>query len=110
DALMETTDDRPPTTVRQGESSRPSTVVNKRITGAVVLDKGGLRALPSRIVIASSADGDVSVRAGAEYSVGRADGKMMPATMFFRVGSLDDARLAAWMEAHRTLHPGERLF
>jgi glycine/D-amino acid oxidase-like deaminating enzyme len=80
------------------------------VTGAVVLDKGGLRALPARVVIDTSADGDVSVRAGAEYRVGRADGKMMPATMFFRVGGIDDARLAAWMEEHRKLHAGERLF
>lgn len=79
-------------------------------TGAVVLDKGGMRALPARIVVDTSADGDVAVRAGAEFRVGRADGKMMPATMFFRVGGIDDERLAAWMEEHRQLHPGERLF
>ncbi len=80
------------------------------LAGAVVLDKGGLKALPARIVIDTSADGDVSVRAGAPFSVGRSDGKMMPATMFFRIGNVDDERLAAWMEEHRRIHPGERLF
>lgn len=78
--------------------------------GAVVLDKGGLKVLPARILVDTSADGDVSVRAGAPFSVGRPDGKMMPATMFFRVGNIDDARLAGWMDEHRVLHPGERLF
>jgi FAD-dependent oxidoreductase family protein len=82
----------------------------ERVTGAMVLDKGGFRALPARAVIDASADGDVAAKAGAECTVGRPDGKMMPATMFFRVGGIDDERLAAWMEEHQRLHPGERLF
>jgi glycine/D-amino acid oxidase-like deaminating enzyme len=82
-----------------------------RITGAVVLDKGGLRALPATVVVDASADGDVAARAGAAFTVGRAaDGKMMPATMFFRVGGIDDGRVEQWMSEHAKLHPGERPF
>ena len=81
-----------------------------RIESLVLLDKSGLRAVPAKVVIDASADGDVAARAGAEFTVGRPDGKMMPATMFFRVGGIDDARIEAWMNEHQRLHPGERLF
>jgi 2-polyprenyl-6-methoxyphenol hydroxylase-like FAD-dependent oxidoreductase len=82
-----------------------------RVTGAIVLDKGGLRALPATVLIDASADGDVAARAGAAFTTGRAsDGRMMPATMFFRVGGIDDAAVEAWMAEHHRLHPGERPF
>jgi hypothetical protein len=81
-----------------------------RVTGAVVVDKSGPVVLPARILIDASADGDVSVKAGAPWTAGRPDGRMMPATMFFRIGGVDEERLTAWMDEHRVLHPGERLF
>lgn len=82
----------------------------RRARGVILLDKSGLRALPAKSIVDCSADGDVAVRAGAEFITGRSDGKMMPATMFFRVGNIDDAKMQAWMDEHRTLHPGEKLF
>jgi hypothetical protein len=78
--------------------------------GIVIHNKAGLGIVRGKVLVDSSADGDVSAKAGAPFRVGRDDGKMMPATMFFRIGGVDDARLAAWMEEHRQLHPGERLF
>jgi hypothetical protein len=78
--------------------------------GIVVLNKAGLGIVRARVLVDASADGDVAARAGAPFAVGRADGKMMPATMFFRIGGVDDAALSAWMAEHRRLHPGERLF
>jgi hypothetical protein len=85
--------------------------VGNRVTGAIVLDKGGMRALPAKVVVDASADGDVAARSGAAFTVGRpSDGKMMPATMFFRVGGIDDAAVESWMTEHQRIHPGERPF
>jgi hypothetical protein len=81
------------------------------VSGAVVHDKGGMLALPAKVVIDASADGDVAARAGAQFTIGRAsDGKMMPATMFFRIGGIDDVAVEAWMAEHQRIHPGERPF
>jgi hypothetical protein len=82
-----------------------------KIAGIVVLTKAGLAFLPAGIVVDCSADGDVAARAGAPFTVGRtADGKRMPATMFFRIGDVDDERVEAFAREHQRLHPGEHLF
>ncbi|MBI3997861.1 MAG: FAD-dependent oxidoreductase, partial [Armatimonadetes bacterium] len=81
------------------------------IRGVVVVNKAGLGIISVRVVIDASADGDVAAAAGAESMKGRPDdGRMQPATMFFRVGGVDDAAVAAWREEHERQHPGERLF
>jgi hypothetical protein len=82
-----------------------------RLDGIVVLTKAGLRALPATIVVDCSADADVALRAGVPTRSGReSDGKMMPATMFFRIGGVDDDAVEAFAHEHERLHPGERLY
>ena len=77
-----------------------------RLEGIVVLTKAGLHALPATVLIDCSADADVAVRAGVPVQLGReSDGRMMPATMFFRIGSVDDERVEAFAREHETLHP-----
>jgi hypothetical protein len=80
------------------------------LSGIVMLTKAGHEVLPATVVVDCSADGDVAVKAGAPFTVGRDDGKMMPATMFFRIGNVDDAKVEAFAREHQKLHPGERLF
>lgn len=82
----------------------------RRIDGVVVLTKAGLAYLPATVVIDCSADGDVAVRAGVPFTVGRDDGKRMPATMFFRIGGVDDERVEAFAREHEVRHPGEHLY
>ncbi|MBT4868288.1 MAG: FAD-dependent oxidoreductase [Planctomycetaceae bacterium] len=83
----------------------------ERITDIVFLDKAGLGLLRPKIVIDTSGDGDIAVKAGAPFEVGRReDGKMMPVTLFLTIGNVDDERVVAWMREHELLHPGERLF
>jgi hypothetical protein len=83
----------------------------ERITDIVFLDKAGLGLLRPKIVIDTSGDGDIAVKAGAPFEVGRReDGKMMPVTLFVTIGNVDDERVVTWMREHELLHPGERLF
>ncbi|QDV17477.1 ribulose-1,5-biphosphate synthetase [Gimesia panareensis] len=84
---------------------------DQQIDGIVILDKAGLGLLRARTVIDTSGDGDIAAKAGAPFEVGRkADGKMMPVTLFLTIGNVDDERVIAWMQEHEVLHPGERLF
>jgi len=77
------------------------------IQEAVLLDKRGMGRIRARVFVDCSADADVAADAGVPYSKGRSsDGKMMPATMFMRLGNVDDAKV----EAHARAHPDERLF
>ncbi len=81
------------------------------LTGVVVLTKFGLGVITAKVVIDCSADADVSAKAGVPTVKGReSDGKMMPATMFFRIGNVDDERVEAWVREHERTHPGERLY
>lgn len=83
----------------------------ERITGIVILDKAGLGLLRPKVVVDTSGDGDIAVKAGASFEVGRReDGKMMPVTLFLTIGNVDDEQVVAWMREHEVLHPGERLF
>jgi hypothetical protein len=79
----------------------------RRAAGAIVTNKAGLGAIRAQVVVDTSADGDVAASAGAPFAKGRPeDGKMQPATMFFRVGNVDDAAIQAWAREH----PDQRLF
>jgi hypothetical protein len=76
----------------------------------VIRRKQGMAGVPCKFVIDCSADGDVAAQAGAEFILGRGDGHMQPATMFFKIGNVDDERVEAWVEEHRKIHGEERLF
>jgi hypothetical protein len=95
---------------KEEESSRFTFHVS-RITGVVVLTKSGLGVITAKVVIDCSADADVSAKADVPLTKGReSDGKMMPATMFFRIGNVDDEKVEAWVREHERIHPGERLY
>jgi hypothetical protein len=81
-----------------------------RVDTVIVRLKQGFVAVPAGFVIDCSADGDVAHRAGAAFTLGRGDGHMQPATMFFRIGNVDDEGVHAWIRNRRETHPGERLF
>ena len=77
-------------------------VRDDQITGIVIHNKGGLGVIEAKTFVDTSADADVAADAGVPYNMGRpSDGKMMPATMFMRMGNVDDAALEAHFQAHR---------
>ncbi len=69
-----------------------------RITGVIVESKEGRQVILAKQVIDSTGDGDVSVRAGAPYDLGReSDGATQPMTMIFTVEGIDDAVFAKYL-------------
>ena len=78
-----------------------------RIGGIVTHNKGGLGVIEAGAFVDASADADVATDSGVPYTKGRpSDGKMMPATMFMRIGNVDDEAV----ERYGRAHPGERIF
>ena len=74
-------------------------IENGVIKGVIVENKQGRQAILSKVVVDCTGDADVSVRAGADYVVGREkDSKMRPITLLFRMGGLDLHTLIQWAE------------
>lgn len=72
-----------------------------RITGVVVANKDGLGVIQAKVVIDCSGDADVAARAGVPFVIGdRETGNIQPATLFFRVGNVDTAKVTENMKAH----------
>ncbi len=65
------------------------------ITKVIVSCKEGLRAITPQFVVDCSGDGDCAAAAGAEYILGNGNGRIQPATMFFRIGNVDTAKVDA---------------
>lgn len=72
-----------------------------RVAGAVFVNKSGLRAIAAHVVIDCTGDADVAAAAGCPTVKGRSkDGRMQPATMFFRVRNVNKSRSDAYMREH----------
>lgn len=70
-------------------------VQNEAITKVVVSCKQGLRAITPKFVVDCSGDADCAAAAGAEYVMGNGNGRIQPATMFFRIGNVDTSKVDA---------------
>jgi hypothetical protein len=71
------------------------------VVGAILHNKAGLQAIRATTTVDCSADADVAARAGVPFHQGRdGDGLTQPMTMFFRVGNVDGAAVAAYFRAH----------
>ena len=74
----------------------------RRIVGARLFTKSGMRDVRAKVIVDATGDGDVAFRAGAPTEFGDPEGgRVQPATMFFRIGNCDLAAITADIEAHR---------
>lgn len=74
---------------------------NGAITGIVAATREGLGVFRAPVFVDCTGDGEVAVRAGAEYEQGRqADGLTQPMTLFFRIAGVDDAQVEAYVDEH----------
>lgn len=64
-----------------------------RVTRIIVAMKEGLASIRAKAFIDCTGDGDLAAKAGAAYTIGNAQGKMQPATMFFTVGGVDVSKV-----------------
>lgn len=64
-----------------------------KVTRIIVAMKEGLASIRAKAFIDCTGDGDLAAKAGAAYTIGNAQGKMQPATMFFTVGGVDTKRV-----------------
>lgn len=64
-----------------------------KVTRIIVAMKEGLASIRAKAFIDCTGDGDLAAKAGAAYTIGNAQGKMQPATMFFTVGGVDTKKV-----------------
>ena len=74
---------------------------NNTVTGVIVSNKTGMFIIKAKVVIDCTGDGDVAVKAGADYELGNSiDGNMQPASMMFRVNNVNTQKLDIHMKEH----------
>ncbi len=76
-------------------------VVGDRIERVIVVKKEGLAAILPKVVVDCTGDGDCAAAAGVPYTLGNGEGRIQPASMFFRIGNVNSARIDADIEANR---------
>jgi ribulose 1,5-bisphosphate synthetase/thiazole synthase len=75
-----------------------------RLRGVIVESKEGRHAILAKQIIDASGDGDVCVRAGVSYDVGREkDGAVQPMTMIFKMEEVDDALFSDYLKKNPNL-------
>lgn len=83
-----------------------STIVNTladghKVKGLIIENKSGRSVVLSDVVVDATGDGDISARAGAEFTKGREpDGKMRPMTLLFRMGGIDVGQVVRYVNEH----------
>ena len=66
----------------------------------IIARKEGLCAIDAKVIVDCTGDGDCAAAAGVPCTMGNGAGRMQPATMFFRIGNVDSAKIDADIEAN----------
>ena len=81
------------------------------VSHIIVSNKGGMIAYQAKIFIDASGDGDLAVRAGADYEKGDAEGTIMPSSLCFLISNVE---LYAYQfhpqygSVHGSMHPNNK--
>lgn len=75
--------------------------VGERVDRVIVNLRNGLHAITAKVIVDCSGDGDCAAAAGADFVMGNGAGRIQPATMFFRIGGVDSAKVDADIAANR---------
>lgn len=73
------------------------------IRGIVIENKAGRQAILAKVVVDATGDGDVAMRAGAQFEKGDADGRLQSPTYIFDMGGVDVERATAAIGSVRGL-------
>ena len=80
-----------------------------KITHAIVANKGGISAIPAKIFVDATGDGDLAVMAGCPFKKGReSDGKVQSSTLVFIMGGIDLERLPSYVDVRKVWKSVER--
>jgi len=74
---------------------------NDRVEEVVVAQKEGLCSIEAKVIVDCTGDGDCAAAAGASFTLGNGNGRIQPATMFFRIGNVDSKKIDADIEANK---------
>ncbi len=72
-----------------------------RVIGAVAAKKEGLCLILAKVIVDCTGDADAAAAAGVPYTLGNGQGKIQPATMFFRIGNVDSKKIDEDIEKNR---------
>ena len=72
-----------------------------RVKGIIVDSKNGRSIIEGKLFIDCTGDADLAYRAGVECVTGNGEGRIQPASMFFRVGNVDLVKVSADIEANK---------
>lgn len=73
----------------------------ERVAHIIAARKEGLFAIEADVIVDCSGDGDAAAAAGVPFTVGNGAGRIQPATMFFRIGNVDSAKIDEDIEKNR---------
>ena len=73
----------------------------EQVVKVVVAKKEGLCAIEPKVIVDCTGDGDCAAAAGVPYTMGNGEGRMQPATMFFRIGNVDIKKIDEDIEKNR---------
>jgi hypothetical protein len=77
---------------------------NGQIRSVIIENKSGRQAICPRYIVDCSGDADIVALSKTPFIKGREeDGAMQPATLYFRIGGVDNTSLRQWMKSNRHL-------